>query len=140
MIRIPELRWVGRFVWAIAGVAWFVWLGYEDRGLSTVMSLSAVLCLALSLTWVARGRSGKKVGRRRWLLESMGIGLLVGALVPPVAVLLILVKISLHAHGTPDFTSGDVGEVIRRLPVWMLAGVLCGEALGLLGAIFGRLE
>jgi hypothetical protein len=68
----------------------------------------------------------------------MGVGLLTGTLVAPVAVLLILIKISLHSHGTPDFTSGDIGAVMNRTPVWALAGVLSGEALGLLGVAFSH--
>lgn len=139
MIRIPDLRWVVRLAWAIAGLAWFIWLGYEDRSLGTVMGLSAIVCVALCLTWVAKWRGRRQAERRRWLLESMGFGLLTGGMVAPVAVLLILIKISLHAHGTPDFTTGDIAEVIHRLPVWALAGILCGEAMGLLGAIFSRI-
>jgi len=140
VIRIPDLRWVVRFAWAVAAPAWFVWLAFEDRNLNTVMGLSAVVCVAFALTGVARWRGGKLTDRRRWLLESMGVGLLTGALVAPVAVLLILVKISLHSDGTPEFTSGDIGAVMNRAPVWALAGVLSGEALGLIGVTFSRTE
>lgn len=140
MIRIPDLRWTARSAWVVTGLAWFVWLAYEDRSLGTVIGLSAVICLAFALTAVERWRGGKKAERRRWLLESMGIGLVTGALVAPVAVVLILIKISLHSHGTPDFTTGDIAEVMNRLPVWSLAGTLCGEALGLLGAMLGRMD
>jgi hypothetical protein len=140
VIRIPDLRWVARFAWALTAPAWFVWLAYEDRNLGTVMGLSAAMCVAFALTGVARWRGGKLTDRRRCLLESMGIGLLAGALVAPVAVVLILVKISLHSHGTPDFTSADVGAVMNRAPVWALAGVLSGEALGLIGVSFSHTE
>jgi ABC-type thiamin/hydroxymethylpyrimidine transport system permease subunit len=140
VIRIPDLRWVVRFAWALAAPAWFVWLAYEDRSLNPVMWLSAIVCVAFALAGIARWRGGKLADRRRWLLELMGIGLLTGALVAPVAVLLILVKISLHSHGTPDFTAGDIAAVMNRAPVWALAGVLSGEALGLIGVTFSRVE
>lgn len=140
MIRIPDLRWVVRFAWAFAAPVWFVWLAYEDRDLGTVMGLSAVICIAFALTAVARWRGGRLTDRRRWLLESMGFGLLTGALVAPVAVVLILVKISLHSHGTPDFSSADIGAVVNRTPIWALAGVLSGEALGLIGATLSHTE
>jgi hypothetical protein len=140
MIRIPDLRWVVRFAWAFAVPAWFVWLAYEDRDLSTLMGLSAVICVAFALTGVARWRGRRLTDRRRWLLESMGFGLLTGALVAPVAVILMLVKISLHSHGMPDFSSADIGAVVNRTPIWAMAGVLSGEALGLIGAILGHTE
>lgn len=140
MIQIPDLKWVVRSAWVVAAPAWFLWLAYEDRNLSTVIGMSAVICAAFGLTWFSKWRGGKLAGRRRWLLESMGIGLLAGTLVAPVAVLLILLKISLHSHGTPDFTTSDIAEVMNRLPVWALAGILCGEALGLLGATFARTD
>jgi hypothetical protein len=140
VIRVPDLRWVVRFAWVVAAPAWLVWLAYEDRDLGTVMGMSALVCVAFALTAVARWRAGKLVERRRWLLESMGIGLLSGLLVAPVAALLILVKISLHSHGTPDFTSGDIADVMNRVAVWALAGVLIGEGLGLIGVTFSRTE
>jgi hypothetical protein len=140
MIRIPDLRWAVRFGWAVAAPALFVWLAYEDRDLNVVMGLSAIVCLAGALTWTSKRRSGRTAERRRWLLESMAIGVLAGGMVAPVAVLLILIKISLHSHGTPDFTMSDIAEIVNRLPTWALAGVLCGEALGLLGVSFGRNE
>lgn len=140
MIRVPDLRWPVRFAWATTGLGWFIWLAYEDRSLSTVMAIAAMVCLAFALTWVSRWRGGKQTERRRWLLESMGIGLLTGALTAPAAIVLILIKTSLHAHGTPDFTAGDIAGVAQRLPVWALAGVLIGEALGLLGATLSRGE
>jgi hypothetical protein len=138
VILVPDLRWVARFGWVIAAPACLVWFDLEDRGLAVVMGLSAVVCLAFALSGIARWRGGKQIERRRWLLESMGTGLLWGALVAPVAVLLILIKISLHSHGTPDFTTGDINQVMARLPVWALAGVLAGEAMGLIGAALGR--
>jgi hypothetical protein len=139
-MRIPDLRWAVRSTWVVTALVWFVWLAYEDRSLGTVIGLSAVICIAFALSAVSRWRGGKAAERRRWLLESMGIGLLTGALVAPVAVLLILIKISLHSHGTPDFTTSDIAQVMNRLPVWSLAGTLCGEALGLLGARFSQKE
>lgn len=140
MIRIPDLRWVVRAAWAVAAPAWAVWIAYEDRSLSAVMGLSAIVCAAFAVTAIARWRGGKLTERRRWLLESLGIGLVTGAMVAPGAAVLILMKISLHSHATPDFTSSDIAEVMSRLPVWALAGVLGGEALGLIGAGLSRPE
>jgi hypothetical protein len=140
VISIPELRWVARLAWVVAAPAWFVWLASDDRGVGAIMAVAAIVCVAFALSGIARWRGGKGVGRRRWLLESMAVGLLTGGLVPPVAVLLILIKISLHSQGTPGFTLGDIGGILNRLPVWALAGVLTGEAMGLIGAALGRGE
>ncbi|OGO71579.1 MAG: hypothetical protein A2Z37_01290 [Chloroflexi bacterium RBG_19FT_COMBO_62_14] len=131
MIRIPELRWVVRLVWVVVGPAWFVWIAVEERTLGPVMLLAALVSSAFAITGLARWRSGSRVERRRWLLESTGVGLAAGASVAPIASLLILIKISIHAHGTPDFDLTDIGAVMGRMPVWMLVGALCGEALGL---------
>ena len=140
MIRIPDLRWVVRLVWVVVAPAWFVWIALEDRTLAPVMLLAALISSAFAITGLARWRSGTRVERRRWLLESTGVGLAAGALVAPAAILLILIKISIHAHGTPDFSPTDIGAVIRRFPVWMLAGTLCGEALGLALVVAARRE
>ena len=141
MIRIPDLRWIVRLVWVVVAPAWFVWIAVEDRTLGPVMLLAALVSSAFAITGLARWRSGSPVERRRWLLESTGVGLAAGALVAPIAILLILIKISIHAHGTPDFSPTDIGAVMGRMPVWMLAGMLCGEALGLaIGAAARREE
>ena len=140
MIRIPELRWVVRLVWVVVAPVWFVWIAVEDRRLGPVLLLAALVSSAFAITGLARWRSGRLVGRRRWLVESTGVGLIAGAMVAPIAILLILIKISIHAHGTPDFSLTDIGSVLEREPVWMLAGMLCGEALGLATAAAAQPE
>ena len=140
MIRIPDLRWVVRFVWVVVAPTWFVWIAVEDRTLGPVMLLAALVGSAFAITGLARWRSGSRVERRRWLLESTGVGVAAGASVAPIAILLILIKTSIHAHGTPDFSPTDIGAVMGRMPVWMLAGALCGEALGLAMVAAARSE
>ena len=49
----------------------------------------------------------------------------------PMAALSMLVKVSLHGHVPPDFSTADVLAVIGRTPIWAGAGALMGFAVAL---------
>jgi peptidoglycan biosynthesis protein MviN/MurJ (putative lipid II flippase) len=115
-------NWPLRLLWAVAGGAWLVWLGYEDRSTTPVIILASLIAVATSMTWLDRW--GHKAGGAIWI--GAAIGALVGRSVPLLASLLILVKISLHAHTPLDFSQSDIQQVLGRWLVWMVAGSLAG--------------
>jgi hypothetical protein len=119
-------------MWAIAGLAWFVWLGYEDVGLRVVLLLSAWLSMAYVATLWVRWGEGSLIGGKQYIIRSAIAGLVGGATAPPLADILMLAKVSLHSHAVPDFTARDLGAVLGRTPVWALAGLAVGVALGLI--------
>jgi hypothetical protein len=94
------------------------------------VAVSAVLAAAWGLSF-ARRRKGEEAGQasdaRRFLL----VGLAAGAAVGPLAALLMLIKVSIHAHPVPDFTPADLRAAIGRTPLWAGVGLLAGAAAAL---------
>ncbi len=125
------MKWIVRGLWAVAGAAWFVWLGYEDVGLQVVLILSGWISLAYVVTLWNRWSESAQLGYGQYIIRAGVAGLVGGATVTPLADILMLVKISLHGHTVPDFTARDLGAVLGRTPAWALAGLAAGLALGL---------
>lgn len=122
-------RWLARALWAAVGLIWFVWLGYEDRGLTVVLAIGVLLSAALSPTLWRQWFSATMGGRR--LLAALVVGAILGAAAPLLAILLIFLKVSLHNHPVADFTMGEVRQLLAVVPVWSLVGLLAGAAFGL---------
>jgi hypothetical protein len=123
------LRWTSRLVWLLAGAAWLIWIGVEDRAIWPVLLLAAGLASAAGLSWLVRRQAA--TGRpTNPGLEALA-GLLAGAATTPIAVLLVLIKTSLHDHPIPDFTPGDILAILRAAPAWTLAGLCIGGAIAL---------
>jgi hypothetical protein len=125
------MKWAVRGLWGAAGLAWFIWLGYEDVGLSVVLGLSALLSLAYVVTLWARWVSGSAMAPGSYFVRSSIAGLVGGVTTPLLADILMLVKVSIHGHAVPDFTARDLGAVLSRAPVWAAAGLMFGLAAGL---------
>jgi hypothetical protein len=131
-------RWVERGSWFIAGLLWLIWLGYEDRSIRSVLTVAAAISAAIGVTTyrtcipripsTPRARLGLKV-------ISAGFA---GGLVGVLAVVLMLVKLSLHNHGAPEFNVGDVLLSLRTVPAWLAAGLISGLAVGLSGLALER--
>jgi hypothetical protein len=129
--RGRRVSWVVRGLWIVAGAAWFVWLGYEDVGLEVVLALSAWISLAYVATLWRRWSESSQLTHRQYIVRASIAGLVGGATAPLLADILMLVKVSLHGHAVPDFTARDLGAVLGRTPIWALAGLAAGLALGL---------
>lgn len=127
--------WALRLLWASAGAAWLFWLGYEDRSLRPALGLAALITLAASLNWIQRRRN-RTADEYRWGLKLV-IGAGIGGIVPLLASLLILVKVSLHSHNPADFSAADLAAVLERWPIWAAIGFLAGGGWALL-ATSGR--
>lgn len=119
------MRSVIRFAWIAVGLAGLVWLALEDRGVTAVQLLAAASVAAGLLT--ARARRPEPVRGRWWVVG----GAVTGALVGPVAVLLILVKTGAHAHPQPEFRAEDVRTVLERSVLWAVAGGIAGAGAAL---------
>jgi hypothetical protein len=87
--------------------------------------------LAYVITLWQRWSDSAQLDQGQYLVRAGIAGLVGGATVPPLADILMLVKVSLHSHAVPDFTARDLGAVLGRTPVWALAGLAAGLALGL---------
>ena len=60
------------------------------------------------------------------------IGAGVGAGTALITALLMIWKTGMHAHPFPDYPTGLILDILRRAPMWALAGILVGVALALL--------
>lgn len=127
-MSIGRLRRVG---WVLVALAWFVWIGLEDRTLDTLLVVPILFSIPLSLeVWRRLAKGG--LGRRSRFLLTLLIGPLAGASIPLTAALLILIKTSIHSHTPADFSLEDLRKILLTLPVWIAAGALAGAGAGLL--------
>lgn len=108
------------------GLLFLIWLPIEDVDTRYVVPLAAGLCVWFAIRLLAG--SERKLGLARFLF----IGTLSGLLISPFAVLLIVFKSGLHAHGFPEFTLEQIVDILRSTPLW----VLVGGAGGLIAAYF----
>lgn len=131
MIQPPDLTLVRRAAWGLAGVLWFFWIAYEDRGLQALSFVAAAIALAAGLTVVNRWVAGEELARRKWLLRTGTVGLAAGVAVGPLTALLMLVKLGLHAHPVPDFGPEQFIQALSHTLYWAGLGTMIGLALGL---------
>jgi len=112
----------------ILGFLLFVWLPIEDMNASLV----AVFAIAICTLTVARFLIPIHIqpGDKGWLVYPLG-GLIAGAAITPVSLLLMAFKSGLHGHGSPDFTPEQVMSVLWLTPLWIIAGLLIGLGAGI---------
>ncbi|NIM93449.1 MAG: hypothetical protein GTO18_07035 [Anaerolineales bacterium] len=127
-----DLIWFRRMIWGLAGISIFFWIGYEDQGLLAVTLIASLLALAIAVEVFNRWERAHPGGGATSMLHSTVVGMLFGALVGPIAVLLALIKLSLHQHSVPDFTINDLGLLIQSSLGWSLVGALMGMGGGLI--------
>lgn len=129
-MKTGAFTWVRRLVWAVFGLAYFLWLGLEDQTVLPVLALGAGLAVALYLEawkrWVGPPRGLPRT------LRAAALGAILGGAVAPLAAVFMLMKVSLHTHAQPDFTAARVLDVLARSPIWAAAGLLVGTGVGLL--------
>ncbi|OGO17391.1 MAG: hypothetical protein A2Z14_04255 [Chloroflexi bacterium RBG_16_48_8] len=126
------MKWLRRIVWGITGIVWFLWLGYEDRSLTSVIAVAALIAFALGLEVLAKWTQKRPVKPTLWLLRCILIGAFAGAIVGPIIVVLAVGKISLHHHPTPDFELAGMRMLMGKSLTWIAAGALFGAAGGFL--------
>lgn len=122
---------LNRALWFVIGVILFFWIGYEDQSTTGPVLLGSLIAGGMSFP------VHERLARIRWTafqrrgLTSVLTGLMAGALAMPMAALAMLVKVSIHSHVPPDFTSVQVLAVLTRTPIWAGAGLLIGLAASL---------
>lgn len=111
----------------LAGAAWvaafLLWLPFEDTQLWMSMTLAAVGCFWLC----ARILRSWKTPLVLW--KTLGLGALLGAVTPLLAVTLMAFKSGLHAHGFADFTARQVWQTLAAIPYAILIGMVVSLVL-----------
>jgi hypothetical protein len=114
----------------------FVWLSIEDNSALPVAVLGALLALTSGYVFVTGRYGGMSLSGgealRAALLAGAGWGL--GAALATASMMLL--KNGVHAHLFPDYPFGMIVDVLRRAPLWALAGALA--ALGGLLLVWAR--
>jgi hypothetical protein len=120
-VEIIRLRLRGLSI--ALGVVILFWLPIEDTHLTFATILAYAICF-LGTTLVGN----------KWQLTSHlypGLGFLGGLCVGPVGFMLMVLKIGLHNHGTPDFTLAQLIRLLFLAPTGAISGFLFGLGLHL---------
>jgi hypothetical protein len=132
-MRFVNLAWPVRVLWLGLGLMWFVWLGVEDRGVLVVLLLATAVSFTTALTGLDRWSSGKTVSEWQWWVRWLMQGLVSAMAIAPLAILMIAVKTSLHAHAIPDFSLTSVRRVLGVWPAWGAGSFFVSLGIGALG-------
>ena len=126
--RDRRVRWI--VILAAAGV--FFWLSLEDTNVLPVVLIAAGLALLSAYMSVTGRFGGRTVTHFTLLIGAALVGAGVGAGTALIAALLMIWKTGMHAHPFPDYPTGLILDMLRRAPIWSLAGALAFLALALL--------
>ena len=132
-LKESGMKWTLRILWAMAGLFWFVWFGFEDRGIQMVVVVAVGFALPLGFQVFTAWQTSADSMQATWMLRSVLSGGIAGILVSPIAIVLVLIKVSLHQHEVPDFSQMDLQNLLQRIPFWLLTGLLFGAAGGVWG-------
>ena len=121
-----------RWIVILAAVGVFFWLSLEDTNVLPVVLIAVGLALLSAYMSVTGRWGGRGLSRAPLLIGAALVGAGVGAGTALIAALLMIWKTGMHAHPFPDYPTGLILDILRRAPIWSLAGVLVGLALALL--------
>lgn len=108
------------------GAGLLIWLPFEDTRDSWAVLFAAAISAWIAA--VALSRFLAKIPERRpsVLFAVLLVGTVAGLAVAPLASFLMIFKIGLHGHQAPDFTPDQIVSVLRRIPIFVLSGLLSG--------------
>lgn len=115
-------RLLRRWVALGLGAVLLAWLPFEDTGVAWPLLFAGIIVLLA----VERFLRPVDPARRAGFVLHLFAGLLGGAALPLVAVLLMALKSGAHGHPTPDFTPEQVSSVLSGIPAFALGGLLMG--------------
>ncbi len=105
-----------------AGVAILFWLPIED----THENIANAFALLIAVLLTARVAFSNHIRRIRLLLRAPLLGIIAGASIVPLTLLLMAFKTGIHGHGAPDFTPQQIANLFQRTPYFIVGGVLIG--------------
>jgi len=138
MLRLPLRGRRARWVAIGYGIVLFLWLGPEDNAVWPVALHGAGLSALLVGFWVLGRFGGKTVSRRTLVPGALALGAVGGLGAAIMTAALMFFKNARHAHLYLDYPPEQMGGLLRRGPVWALAGALFGLGLALAWLALGN--
>lgn len=89
------------------------------------------LALIAAAFWITGRYGGRAIPAREALIGAVLIGAVVGAGGALSTAALMLLKVGLHGHVFPDYPFGMILDMLRRAPIWALAGSLAALSVTL---------
>ena len=117
-----------RFFAILLGIALLFWVPLEDASENP-----AILFAYFISTWIV----GALVIRYKnptflTIINIVFAGILTGAIITPLILLLMVFKVGLHAHLVPDYSFEQFISIINRTPIWFISGFLTGIGVGII--------
>ena len=119
LVGRKERFWL-RISGLILGIGILIWLPIEEGSELGVLLISGAICI-WSAIWILRVpvKNDKQL-----LLRHAIVGVGAGLLLAPMAIILMALRTGIHGHGTPDFTVGQMQDILSRMPYFVLSGFL----------------
>lgn len=109
------------------GMAFFLWLPLEDSNETIVIFFAFSIAVWLALALLRRKNTLTSLPIHYFILT----GILAGAAVTPLTLLLMAFKTGLHAHTVSDYSYQQIISIIYRTPIWVVGGVFISMGLGI---------
>ena len=113
------------------GISLFIWLSVEDVSVGPVILFGLGAAFLTSVLSTVGKLNVVSIAARYLPILALLLGGLNGALTSVMVVALMFFKNSRHAHIFADYPPEVMVAILRRGPVWALAGGLIGLSVGL---------
>jgi uncharacterized membrane protein YedE/YeeE len=117
-----------RFFAILLGIALLFWVPLEDAS----ENLAILFAYFISSWLVGALLIRYKNPTRLTIIIIIFAGILTGATITPLILLLMVLKVGLHAHLVPDYSFDQFITVINRTPIWFISGFLTGIGIGII--------
>ena len=116
-----------RLLGILLGFTIILWLPVEDTDVTIALLFAISLCAWQINVILSRLKNQSPFPLRYFIL----LGALAGAAITPIAILLLVFKIGMHAHSCPDYTNQQIISLIERTPIWLAGGFFISTGLGI---------
>ena len=117
-----------RFLAILLGIALFFWIPFEDSSENPAILFAYFISTWLVITLLIRYKNPSLLT----IINVVFAGILSGAIITPLILLLMVLKIGLHAHLVPDYSYEQFISIINRTPIWFISGFLTGIGVGII--------
>jgi hypothetical protein len=117
-----------RFLAILLGIALLFWIPFEDSSENPAILFAYFISTWFVITLLTRYKNPSLFT----IINVVFAGILTGATITPLILLLMVLKIGLHAHPIPDYSYEQFISIIDRIPIWFISGFLTGMGVGII--------